>query len=606
VAGSEIVVLTRAGIPAGVGELGQVHVRSRFLSDGYVGEPQLTGDRFAAEGPGEPRSFATGDLARPRPDGSFDFCGRRDRQHKVRGFRVECAEIELHLRRHPLLADAWATVAERNGGSDVVAYAVPANPADRPTAEELRAFAANVLPDHMVPSQLAVVPSLPTTRNGKIDLAPLHALLAGPPPASSSGVIDEVVAHAWQHAIGSGNVDPDANFFDLGGNSLLLVTVQERLVRELGREIPLMLLFKHTTIRSLSAALCGAGAASPDERAARSPSRSEDRRGQVEARRRRVDARRSFASTRTPEGMGAGAVPDSHEARRAARSGRTATATDRWRIAILSMALPATRILHALAEAYGHEVVALLTPPPRPEAESRKRFLELVATPPEGLDVAVVHEPDDLERHLRAVEPDLALCYGFPWLIPREALEIPRLGVVNTHPSLLPRHRGPCPLAWMFRSGDDAIGLTFHHMDERFDTGPILAQASRPLDEEDYLPDVETKLAELSAALLPTVFERLARGEPGDPQPEGATYAGPFEDDYVPVDWSRPRRMIHDQVRAWPVAASSSERRGPLTELRGEEVRLLRTSLRPRVRALEVQAGDGPVWVVQTEPAGES
>lgn len=276
---------------------------------------------------------------------------------------------------------------------------------------------------------------------------------------------------------------------------------------------------------------------------------------------------------------------------------------ERWRIVFFSMVLPAVQGLDVLARACGHEPVALITTPPRAAEESRRRFAELVTDAPEGLDVIVVRRRDRLAEHVRALEPDLVMCLGFAWLIPREVIEIPRLGIVNGHPSLLPRYRGPIPIAWAFRNGDAEVGMTWHLMDERFDTGPILAQATRPRDEEDYFEDVIPKLREMTMELVPQVFDKLARGERGEPQTEeGASYAGFFDEEYLRIDWARPRREIHNQVRAWQMAFAM-DLRGALAELDGEEVRVLRTSLQPREDAREVQAGDGPIWILQTEPA---
>jgi methionyl-tRNA formyltransferase len=183
-------------------------------------------------------------------------------------------------------------------------------------------------------------------------------------------------------------------------------------------------------------------------------------------------------------------------------------------------------------------------------------------------------------------------------------LEIPKLGVLNSHPALLPKYRGPYPFAWAMRNGDSEIGMTFHLMDEQFDTGPVLAQGTFPLEEHEFFGDFIPKLRDLSARLLPQAFERLARGERGDPQPaEGASWAGEFEPEYAYVDWSRPRREIHNQARAWGMLFPRNGPRGPIAEIDGEQVRLVRTSLEPVEGAREMAAGDGPIWILETEPA---
>ena len=113
------------------------------------------------------------------------------------------------------------------------------------------------------------------------------------------------------------------------------------------------------------------------------------------------------------------------------------------------------------------------------------------------------------------------------------------------------------------------------------------------------------RLLEVAVGLLPAALERVAAGDPGDPQPdEGATWAGHFEDDdYVRIDWSEPARLIHDQVRAWHLTFGMSGIRAPVATLDGQEIVLLQTRLTdPGAGARRVDCGDGPLWVVASEP----
>jgi methionyl-tRNA formyltransferase len=273
------------------------------------------------------------------------------------------------------------------------------------------------------------------------------------------------------------------------------------------------------------------------------------------------------------------------------------------RVVIYSMVLPAAAGLEGIARAEGYEPVALIVPRLRNDADegSRQRFRELVEGAPAGLDVCIADRKASLERLTRTYEPRLGLCFGYRWLLPPEVLAIPELGVVNGHPSLLPRHRGPYPFAWAVRERDTELGMTYHSMDERFDTGPILAQGSRPMPEEVTFPTLQPLLAELSLELLPRALARLEAGERGDPQSEdGATYAGPFGDDYRDVDWGRPAAEIHRQVCAWSFNFELGSP-GPLAELDGETVRLVTTSLTdPGDGARRVETGDGPLWIVES------
>ena len=165
----------------------------------------------------------------------------------------------------------------------------------------------------------------------------------------------------------------------------------------------------------------------------------------------------------------------------------------------------------------------------------------------------------DLVRLTAAYEPAIGLCAGYRWLLPPEVLAIPRLGVVNSHPALLPRHRGPYPFAWAIPEDDAELGLTLHLMDETFDTGPVLAQGSRPMPADQRIGSLVTVLQELARELYPAALRRVLAGERGDPQrSEGVTWAGPFGDDYVELDHGKTRAELLRQVRAWQVMLEPS------------------------------------------------
>jgi methionyl-tRNA formyltransferase len=275
-----------------------------------------------------------------------------------------------------------------------------------------------------------------------------------------------------------------------------------------------------------------------------------------------------------------------------------------WRIAVVSTAPPVVAWLAPRLAELGHEVAVVVAAKrprrPGPPELQPARLLELAP----GADVVFPASKTQVEPLLRAYAPDLLVCCGYPWKLPPEALAVPRLGAVNQHPSLLPRHRGPLPLAWTLRSGDAAFGITWHRMDAELDTGPTLAQGSVPVEDDDVsIEAIAPRLQAATSGLLPRVLERIAAGDPGDPQPpEGATWAGYFGEDYAEIDWGRTAREIHDQVRAWALTFGLSPVRGPFAEVEGERVRVLQTSLAERPDAVRVEAGDGPIWVVATEP----
>jgi methionyl-tRNA formyltransferase len=173
---------------------------------------------------------------------------------------------------------------------------------------------------------------------------------------------------------------------------------------------------------------------------------------------------------------------------------------------------------------------------------------------------------------------------------------------VNGHPSLLPRYRGPVPVAWAVRNGEREIGLTYHLMEAQFDTGPILAQKRVPLDDDDTMLTLWPKLGQAATELLPLVFERLARGERGEKQEDG-DYQSLFDDDYAFVDTGRTAGEVHRQVRAWSFAFFGRNERGAILERAGERRRLVKTSLTDVEGAERLDCADAPVWVLESEPA---
>ena len=273
-----------------------------------------------------------------------------------------------------------------------------------------------------------------------------------------------------------------------------------------------------------------------------------------------------------------------------------------WRVFLVCSIRPIAEVLAAKLRELGHEPVAILAP--RVERPS-ELALGPTAAPP-GLDVLFAKDKHAIEPLVRAYEPDLLTCWGFPWKIPQAALDVPRLGSINLHPALLPRHRGPIPLAWALRDGDPHWGATWHRMDAELDTGNLLVQTTTPIEDDDVdISEFGPRLLAAGADILPRALERVAAGDPGDPQPEeGVSWAGHFEDDdYARIDWSWPARKIHDQVRAWHLTFGMSGLRAPAAELDGEQVVVLQTRLTdPGGGARRVECGDGPIWIVASEP----
>jgi amino acid adenylation domain-containing protein len=293
-------LVTSGGQAAGVGEVGEICVRTPHLAVGYLHDDELTAQRFlTGPAPGE-RVFRTGDLGRYLPDGRVAFLGRRDGQVKIRGFRVEPAEIAAVLQQRPGVTQAFVVAIAGPGDERrLVAYVtVRSGEAER---EDLQRHLRNTLPDHMVPAAVVELKRLPLTPNGKVDVAalpvpqPRAALSASYRPPSTT--VERTVAGIWRDVLGVGAVGRDDNFFDLGGNSLRLAQVQSRLQRTLDRELSIVDLFRYPTIRALSAHLDADsdGADEPDPTIHRIATRRE-----LRARRGRRPARGSTTQKGNP------------------------------------------------------------------------------------------------------------------------------------------------------------------------------------------------------------------------------------------------------------------------------------------------------------------
>lgn len=276
------------------------------------------------------------------------------------------------------------------------------------------------------------------------------------------------------------------------------------------------------------------------------------------------------------------------------------------RIVLASSGSEEFSLLHETCEAAGHTPVAYAYSrsmrPRQPSDEYALDMLrQIIEAVPTSVDLLLPADAAGLGTALTAYHPDLLVVYGFNWLLPPAVFGIPTFGAVNVHPSLLPRYRGPAPVHWAIRNGDPDIGVTVHRVDSGVDTGPILAQAGGvPLDGDVTRDSLRERLAPLIRDLLTTALTRVVDGDPGQPQPEVAEQrAGLLEPEFSKVDWSRPAREIHNQVRVFRFMGSET---APVAELAGRWLRLARTSLEP-AEGLRVECGDGPIWIVESAPA---
>ncbi len=259
-------------VPPGVA--GELYIAGAGVARGYLGRPGLTASRFVADpfGSGEVAGqlYRTGDLVRwvcaplvSAPEyGALEYAGRVDEQVKVRGFRIEPAEVESVLLAHPGVSQAVVIARDRRagGGNQLVGYVVPERPAapvehSAPLdGAEVRRFAAGRLPDFMVPSVVMVIDAVPLTPNGKLDRKALpdpefvSASRYSPPRTEQ----ERQLAGLFAEVLDTGRVGIDDNFFELGGHSLLATQLIGRIRDELGVEVPIRLVFESPTVAGLA------------------------------------------------------------------------------------------------------------------------------------------------------------------------------------------------------------------------------------------------------------------------------------------------------------------------------------------------------------------
>ncbi|HEY0602264.1 MAG TPA: amino acid adenylation domain-containing protein, partial [Herpetosiphonaceae bacterium] len=262
--------------PVPVGVAGEIYLGGPSVARGYRSRPDLTAERFIPDPfSGEPgaRLYKTGDCGRYRADGRIEFLGRLDHQVKLRGYRIELGEIQAVLRTHPAVREALAIVREdQPGDKRLVAYVVEnqeprtknqedsAEPGSRFSvlgSSELRQYLKDRLPDYMLPSAYVLLDAFPLLPNGKLDRKALPAPDGARPElehvyVAPQSQLERVIAGVWQSILGVNQVGLHDNFFDLGGHSLLMVQVQGKLQAILSKNVPLVDMFRYSTIKDLA------------------------------------------------------------------------------------------------------------------------------------------------------------------------------------------------------------------------------------------------------------------------------------------------------------------------------------------------------------------
>jgi amino acid adenylation domain-containing protein len=258
ISNARVYVLDEALRPVLIGESGEIYTAGDGVARGYLNNPVETAEKFLPDpftSNSTERMYRTGDLARWTEDGNVEFLGRIDNQVKILGHRIEPGEIETVLIMHPDVKHVSVVAqTDENGTKRLIAYYVCSSETG-PSPRELRQFLQGKLPQYMVPSLFVALESLPLSTNGKVDRsalpAPVFGATDGVSAETPTNEIDKTVLELWRRVLRVERVGLDDNFFDIGGDSLLLVAVHSNLQKLLKMEIPVTDLFEYTTVRTL-------------------------------------------------------------------------------------------------------------------------------------------------------------------------------------------------------------------------------------------------------------------------------------------------------------------------------------------------------------------
>ncbi len=275
IANTETFVLDENLEPVPIGVPGELYLGGDGLATGYLNRPELTAAKFIPHPfstvPGD-RLYRTGDMVRYDADGRIEFLGRTDLQIKLRGFRVELAEIEATLSRHPNIRDCVVTVVHDAASEKrLVAYVVSKeNP--HVSAEELRSFLQTKLPDYMVPAAFVLLPTLPLSANGKVNRAALPApdltrSVSDRRFVAPRDTIEVQLAAIWEELLAAKPIGALDNFFDLGGHSLLALRMLARVEKVMNKLVPAAALFQSPTLGEFAKAIRSTEGARPGESA---------------------------------------------------------------------------------------------------------------------------------------------------------------------------------------------------------------------------------------------------------------------------------------------------------------------------------------------------
>lgn len=276
----------------------------------------------------------------------------------------------------------------------------------------------------------------------------------------------------------------------------------------------------------------------------------------------------------------------------------------------------------ALADAADFDVVGIVTQPDRPSGRGRRLEPTPIKKAAERHGIASVLQPELIRdpsavAAVRDLAPDLIVVIGFGQLLPPSILEIPKLGCVNVHGSLLPRHRGAAPIAWAILAGDPETGLTTMLMDSRLDTGGILATGSTPIRDDDDAVSLGKRLADLAPEVLLRTLRGLRDGTlTPRPQDDGAATKAPkLAKEDGRIVWDAPASSVVRRIRAmagWPGAFVATGKDAPPLKILRAQVSAVDpcgaapgTVLRAGVNGLVVGCRPGAVELLDVQPSGK-
>jgi amino acid adenylation domain-containing protein len=260
--GQETYVLDESLNPCPTWVVGSIHIGGVGLARGYWRDETGTASSFIRHPRTGQRLYRTGDRGRYLPDASIELLGRDDSQLKVRGFRIEPAEVEAAICQHPnVRASVVSAIGDGASEKQIVCYFVP-SAAGSPSGRELQSFLQRKLPDYMIPSAWVPVDALPLTGNGKVDRRALPSLAQERPPPSERRLVprnhaEERLLQLWSEILKTNVIGIDDNFFEVGGNSLLAVQMLVRIERLFNTAISLVTLLQRPTVAELASVLDG-------------------------------------------------------------------------------------------------------------------------------------------------------------------------------------------------------------------------------------------------------------------------------------------------------------------------------------------------------------